>query len=216
MPNFSENLARLTARGSGWPRHHGGYAAEAEAPRAGRRPTRQSEDNIARDDDPFAEAIRRGDWVEGTDPKTGRRYWWNAETRATTWDLRALLGVRSEDEVPPYFPEKMICVCRATHGPVYAVGGTYRRQGGEVNGMPFWYCPSANRWLFSTATNHWALTDSREDFFDTESAGTNKAMVISSSPHKTKYPPGHDTEWVAVEGVEPGHHTRDKGPSPCE
>ena len=150
-------------------------------------------DDLAQDVDVVAEALRAGDWVESFDPKTNRKYWWNADTRATTWDLRAMLeGRATADTLPPYFPEKLQMHCPDIF---HRIGGTYRRQQGLINELPYWYSFTTGRWLYSTPDGRWALTNSREDFFAETDKAASPTYIVASTAHKGTAP-ATGIEWI--------------------
>eukprot|EP01060_Flectonema_neradi_P002166 TRINITY_DN11316_c0_g1_i2.p1 TRINITY_DN11316_c0_g1~~TRINITY_DN11316_c0_g1_i2.p1 ORF type:complete len:302 (+),score=62.60 TRINITY_DN11316_c0_g1_i2:74-979(+) len=102
--------------------------------------------------DPVVQAVRNGEWVEGKDASTGRTYWWNAETREATWDLRKILvGPDGEPtkQQPRYFPRHLIVEASGDYAGIYGQTNTL------VNDLPSWYNRANKLWLFSTVNRHW-------------------------------------------------------------
>eukprot|EP00659_Diplonema_papillatum_P015583 gene15583-23787_t len=127
----------------------------------------EGEVDLADERDPFVEALTVGGWQQAFDPVTSRVYYWQTDTRARTWDLRALLEKetdRDEDEalVLP-FPRRL-SITPTTH----RASGLFIKQAQQVNGTPVWHNRKSKWYLFATVGGCYVLSDSADDFKKTE------------------------------------------------
>ena len=102
--------------------------------------------------DPVVQAVRNGEWIEGKDATSGRPYWWNADSRETTWDLRKILVGPDGEPIraqPRYYPRQLVIETEGEHSGVYGQTNTL------VNDLPSWYNRANKFWLFSTVNHHW-------------------------------------------------------------
>eukprot|EP01064_Diplonema_japonicum_P006255 TRINITY_DN1416_c2_g1_i1.p1 TRINITY_DN1416_c2_g1~~TRINITY_DN1416_c2_g1_i1.p1 ORF type:complete len:1031 (+),score=165.03 TRINITY_DN1416_c2_g1_i1:178-3270(+) len=152
------------------------------------------EDLAALPDEILKTAIEDGGWVEETDLRTNRKYWWNKSTRERTWDVSKTLDI--EEAPPPVaIPDKMIATSEfPTHDtPPVDIDGIFSKcVDRTVNEHPLWENHEKRCWLFSTVDGRWAMTDHDPKPSEDE----ERFLAHASTKHNGKLPTEMGEQWV--------------------